>query len=153
MVKRKIKEEIKKPDILIATVESAIQLVRENLRLFIIAVAVFCLAGLSVFGYTIYAEKKNQKIQISLYEGIKSLETYDRTGNKEDLDRAEGIFQKIVKEKRGKAYVVAKLYLGTAYSQNGKTEEANKIYQELSKDSPTVAKMLSDQALQNASKK
>ena len=82
MVKKRFKEEIKKPDIVIRTVETAIEFVQTNLRLVIIAVVVFCAAGLSVYGYAMYDEKRNEKIQITVSEGVKSLESYYTTGKK-----------------------------------------------------------------------
>ena len=149
MTKKAIKEEIKKPDILLKTVESAIDLVKTHMRLFIIGVAVFCVAALSAYGYTAYQEKKNEKVQAAIAEGVKSLEEYGSTGKKENLDKAEAVFLKVVKERQGKVYLVAKLYLATVYATEGKTDEARKIYQELSKGSPSTLAMLSERALQN----
>ena len=70
-------------------------------------------------------------------------------GKKEDLEKAETVFQKVVKEKKGKVYLIAELYLGTVYALKGQTDDAKKIYLELSKKSPPVLKMLADRALQN----
>jgi hypothetical protein len=149
MVKKKVKEELKRPDVLITAVESSIQIIRSNLKFFIMGAVVFCIAAISVYGYTMYAEKRNEKAQVLVAEGAKSLEQYAQTGKKEDLDKAETIFQKVVKERRGKVYQAAELYLGTVYVMKGRTEDAKKIYQELSKDSPAVIKMLANRALQN----
>jgi hypothetical protein len=153
MVKRKIKEEIKRPDIVIATVELAITFIRTHLVKVIIAAAVFCAAGLSVYAYTAYEERKNEKAQTAIFEGVKSLESFNRSGKKEDLDKAEAVFQKAAKERAGKVYMVAELYLGTVYAVKGQNDEARKIYQRLAKDGPTVLKMLSERALQNLAAK
>lgn len=149
MARKSLKDDIRKPDIVIKTIESLFEFVRSNLRLFIIGVAVFCAAALSVYGYSIYSDKKNEKVQISIAEGAKALETYNNTGNKDELTKAETIFQKVVKERQGKAYQVAKLYLGTVYTLKGQTEDAKKLYSELSKDSPTVVRMLAQKAMAN----
>jgi hypothetical protein len=148
-MKRKIKEEIKRPDIVIATVEALIAYVRSHVKHFIIGVAVFCVAGLAVYGYAAYEEKKSEKAQAAIFEGVKSLESYNRSGKKEDLDKAESIFQKAVKERPRKVYMVAELYLGSIFALKGQNDEARKIYQHLAQSGPTVLKMLAERALQN----
>ena len=153
MVKKRIKQEIRKADIFTTAIESAYRFVLTNIRLFIIGAVVFCLAGVAAYGYAAYEEKKNEKAQISLMEGITSLEQFNLTGKKEELDKAETIFGKVAKERSGKVYLVAKLYLGSLYALKGQTDDARKIYQELSKGSPTAIKSLSERALQNLSTK
>jgi len=149
MATKRIKEEIKKPDILVRLTETALEFVRANLRLVIIAAVIFCAAGFSVYGYTVYQEKQNEKVQIAISEGVKNLESYYASGKKEDLDKAENTFQKVVKERKGKVYLVAKLYLGTVYALKGQTGDAKKIYEELSRKSPSVLKMLAERDLRN----
>jgi len=149
MATKKIKEEIKKPDILVRLAETALEFVRTNLRLVIIAAVVFCAAGFSVYGYTVYQDKQNEKVQVAISEGVKNLESYYASGKKEDLDKAESTFQKIVKERKGKVYLVAKLYLGTVYTLKGQTDDAKKIYEELSRKSPSVLRMLAERDLRN----
>ena len=153
MTTKKIKDEIKKPDIVIRTAEAALQFVQTHLRLVIIAAAVFCAAGVSVYGYTLYEGKQNEKVQATISEGVKSLETYYSTGKKEDLEKAETTFQKVVKEKKGKVYLVAKLYLGTVLAIKGQSDDAKNIYQDLAKNSPPALKMLAGKALQNLNAK
>jgi hypothetical protein len=152
-VKKKIKEEIRKPDIFTRTISVAFEFVRANVRLFVIGAVVFCVGGLSAYGYAVFKEKKNEKAQMLVSEGIKSLEEFNVTGKKEELDKAEGIFSKVVKEKPGKVYLVAKLYLGSAYALKGQTDDARKTYQELAKESPAVLRMLSESALRNLNTK
>ena len=149
MATKKIKEEIKKPDIVIRTVEAGLEFVQTHLRLVIIAAVIFCAAGVSVYGYALYDEKQNEKVQIAISEGVKNLESYYNTGKKEDLEKAETTFQKVVKEKKGKIYMVAKLYLGTIYAIKGQADDARNVYQELSRKSPLALKMLADKGLQN----
>lgn len=153
MVKKKIKQEIRKPDIFTTAIEAAFAFVTANIRLFIIGTVVFCVGGLAAYGYAAFQEKKNEKAQVSLTEAITSLEQFSLTGKKEELDKAETIFSKIAKEKPGKVYLVAKLYLGSVYTLKGQTDDARKIYQEISKGSPTAIKMLAERALQNLNTK
>jgi predicted negative regulator of RcsB-dependent stress response len=153
MVKKKTKEEFKKKDILIAAVESVYTFFQKNLKLCIIAAVILAVVSLSVYGYAAYEEKKDKSAQILLFQGVKNLDEYAASGKKENLDKAEEIFQKVVQQKQGKIYKIAKLYLGTVYSIKGQTEDARKLYQELSKDSPTVLKMLSEKALGNLDNK
>ena len=153
MVKKRIKQEIRKPDIFTTAMETAFRFVTANIKLFIIGAVVFCVGGLAAYGYAAYEGKKNEKAQVSLTEAITSLEQFNVTGKKEDLDKAETIFNKIAKERPGKVYLVAKLYLGSVYTLKGQTDDAKKIYQELSKGSPTAIKVLAERALQNLNTK
>ncbi|MBA4391548.1 MAG: hypothetical protein C0399_11525 [Syntrophus sp. (in: bacteria)] len=153
MIKKKIKEGVRKQDILIATVELVYSFFRTNLKLCIIAAALLIVASLSVYGYAAYEEKKDEKAQVLLFQGVKNLDEYTASGKKENLDKAEEIFQKVIQQKQGKIYKIAKLYLGTVYSIKGQTEDARKIYLELSKDSPDVLKMLSEKTLSNLDNK
>jgi hypothetical protein len=149
MTTKKIKEEIKKPDIVIRTVEAALEFIQAHLRLVIIAAVIFCAAGVSVYGYVFYQDKQNERTQITVSEGVKNLESYYATGKKEDLDKAESTFQKVVKEKKGKIYMVAKLYLATVYAIKGRADDARNMYQELSRKSPPALRMLAEKGLQN----
>jgi hypothetical protein len=149
MTKRNIKQEIKRPDIVITTAEMVIAYVRTHLRLVIIALIVCCLAALSVYAYAAYEERKSEKAQVTIMEGVKSLEAFNRSGKKEDLDKAEAVLQKVVKEKPGKVYMVAELYLGTVYAVKGRSEDARKIYERLAKHGPDMLRMLAQKALSN----
>jgi len=154
MAKKQTKELIKKPDFLIVFVETAYIFIKNNLRNFIIGIVIFFVAALSVYGYTVYSSKQEEKAQSTLFQGIRSFEEYSQTGKQESLTNAENIFQTLIKEKRGKAYQIARLYLATIYSMQGKTEEARTLYREIMKNSPdTILKTLAEQALQGLEKK
>lgn len=145
MTKRK--EEIKKPDIFTAGAQSALAYVQSHLKYVIIAVAICCVVALSVFAYGAYGDRKNTQAQSTISEGVKSLESFKQSGKKEDLDKAESLFQKVVKEKPGRIYMVAELYLATVYTLKGRTNEAKAIYESLSKKGPAVVQMLSQRDL------
>jgi hypothetical protein len=152
MPRKKIKEEIRKPDILLKTIDYIFVFVQTNLRVCIIALAVICVAGLSAYGYAAYQGRMDARAQSQLFQGIKSFEEFNMTGKKEDLDKAIEIFQKLINQKQGKASKVARLYMGTVYAIKGQTEEARKALSELSKDAPPVLAMLSTKTLRSLEK-
>jgi predicted negative regulator of RcsB-dependent stress response len=154
MAKKQTKELIKKPDFLLKFIETAYMFIKNNLRSFIIGIVIFFFAAISVYGYTIYSQKQEEKAQETLFQGIRSFEDYSQTGKQESLANAENVFQTLIKGKRGKAYHIARLYLATIYTMKGKAEEAKALYQEILRDSPdTIIKTLAEQALQSLEKK
>lgn len=149
MAKKK-KEETKKPDILITAIESAITFVRKNLRSFIIGVIIFFIAAFSVYAYTFYERKQDEKVQYILAQGIQSFDLYSLSGKKDALDNAEKLFQDAINEKRGRLSMIAKLYLGKIHYARGKSKEAQKIYQDIvSSSSDPVTKTLAEKALEH----
>lgn len=135
-------------------VEQTYGYVRNNLKLFLIGVAVFLAAVASVYGYTVYARNQEEKAQQTLFQGIRSFEEFNRNGNQDSLTRAENIFQTLIKERRGKAHHTAKLYLATIHAKKGKTEEARALYGEVMKDAPgTLLKTLAEEALKGLERK
>jgi predicted negative regulator of RcsB-dependent stress response len=154
MTKKQTKELIKKPDPLIKFIETAYIFIQNNLRNFIIGVVIFFVATLSVYGYTVYSHKQEEKAQATLFQGVRSFEEHSQTGKQESLTNAENVFQALIKEKRGKAYKIAMLYLATIYTMQGKTEDARALYQDVIKSSSgTVLQTLAEQALQSLDKK
>ncbi len=152
MAKKK-KEEIKKPDLLIAAIESAIAFVKKNLRSCIIGVIVFFIAAFSVYAYTFYERKQDEKVQHMLAQGIQSFDLYSLSGKKDALDDAEKIFQDVINKKQGRLSIIAKLYLGKVYYIKGKNEEAKKIYGEVSASSTNPAtRSLAEKALEHINK-
>lgn len=149
MAKKK-KEAIKKPDILITAIESAIAFVKKNLRSCIIGIIIFFIAACSVYAYTFYERKQDEKVQYMLAQGIQSFDLYSLSGKKDALDNAEKIFQDVVNEKRGRLSMIAKLYLGKVYYARDKNKEAQKIYQDIvSSSSDPVTKTLAEKALEH----
>jgi predicted negative regulator of RcsB-dependent stress response len=154
MAKKQTKDLVKKPDFLIRSIETAYEYIQNNLRNFIIGVVIFCVAALSIYVYSMYSRKQEEKAQATLFQGIRSFEEYSQTGKQESLTNAENVFQTLVKEERGKAFQTAKLYLATIYARQGKTEEARTLYQEVIKgSSDTILQTLAEQAVQGLEKK
>ena len=154
MAKKQTKELIKKPDFLLKFIETASIFIRNNLRNFIIGAVIFFAAVIAVYGYTVYSRKQEEKSQAILFQGIKSFEEYSQTGKQENLTSAENIFQTLTREKRGKAHQIAKLYLATIYTMQGKTNDARALYQEVMRGSSgTILQPLAEHALQELEKK
>jgi len=150
----KKKEEIKKPDILITTIESAIAYTKKNLRSCIIGVIIVLAAAFSVYAYTLYDRKQGEKVQYLLSQGIQSFDAYNLQGKKDSLDNAEKIFKDVISEKRGQLSIIAKLYLGKVYYVMGKNDEAKKLYSEVSGSSSSQAtRSLAEKALEHINKK
>ena len=150
----KKKEEIKKPDILITTIESAIAYAKKNLRSCIIGVIIVLAAAFSVYAYTLYERKQDEKVQYLLSQGIQSFDAYNLQGKKDSLDNAEKIFKDVISKNRGQLSVIAKLYLGKVYYVMGKNDEAKKLYGEVSGSSSNQAtRSLAEKALDHINKK
>jgi len=153
-MKNKVKQEIKRPDIVIRTFAFIIQWVRENLKICIAGVAAILIICVCIFAYTLYAKKQDDKVQYILAQGIQGFEEFRATGNEEALKKAEDAMNKVVNEKRKKTQSIAKLYLGKIYYIKGKTEDSKKMYKEVQNESTEpVIKMLSESALSYIEKK
>jgi predicted negative regulator of RcsB-dependent stress response len=148
MAKNKLKQDIKKPDIVIRTFTYAISWVRENLKLCIAGVVGILVICFSIFAYTMYERKQDDKVQYMLSQGIQGFAEFSATGNEEALKKAEDAMNKVVNEKRKKTRTIAKLYLGKIYYIKGKIEDSKKMYVEAQNESSEpVIKMLSEKAL------
>ena len=130
MATRKARADIKKPDFLLRTIDHSYGFVKTNLKLCVIAL-VFCLVIISaVYGYALYDKSKSDKIQYTLYQGIKAFDTYLMTGKEDDLTKAKSSFRE-VSGKKGDAFFVAGLYLARIEYVRGKKEDALKLYKAL----------------------
>lgn len=154
MAKRKIKQEIKKPDIVMRTFAYAINWIKSNLKLSIAVTAAVLIVCFCIFAYTLYSKKQDDRVQYLLSQGIKSFAEYNTSGSEDALKKAEDAFSRTANEKRKKTQSIAKLYLGKIYYLKGKVEDAKKMYREvLSESSEPVIKMLSEKALSYIEKK
>jgi predicted negative regulator of RcsB-dependent stress response len=154
MAKKKLKEEIKKPDFMVRTLAAATAFVRQNLRMCILALVVVVVLSLSGYGYALYERNREEKVQYLLFRAIQAFEVYSQTNKEEDLKKAEGLLQDVVGKKHGESQRIAKLYLAKTYYARGKQEEAKKAYQELAAESSSsIVKSLAEKALQQIEKK
>ena len=154
MVRKRIKQEIKKPDIVIRTFTFSINWIKSNLKLCLACIAGALIIFLCIFAYTLYSNRQDDKAQLLLSQGIRSFAEYNASGNEEALKKAENAFNNTASEKRKKTQSIAKLYLGRIYYLKGKVEDAKKMYKEaLSESSEPVIKTLSERALSYIEKK
>jgi hypothetical protein len=154
MTKKKVKAEIKAPDVVLRTLGSSYAFIRGNLKLCIAGLIVCLLIASSVYGFMFYEKKKDDGRQYQLSQALRSFEDYTTTGKQEDLSNAEDSFSKIALENRGKISTVAKLYLAKIQYIKGKNEEAVKLYKEISQDSSDpFIKSLADKAIVQLTKK
>jgi predicted negative regulator of RcsB-dependent stress response len=154
MAKNNIRQEIKKPDIVMRAFAYSIQWVRENLKLCIAGASAIIIICICIFAYTLYSKKQDDKVQYMLSQGIQGFAEFSTTGNEEALKKAEDFMNKVVNEKRKKTQSIAKLYLGKIYFIKGKIEESKKMYKEVQNESnEPVIKMLSENALSYIDKK
>jgi predicted negative regulator of RcsB-dependent stress response len=148
MAKNRLKQDIKKPDIVIRTFTFIIRWVRENLKLCIAGIVGILVIFLCIFAYIIYEKKQDDNVQFMLSQGIQSFAEFSTTGNGEALKKAEDTMNEVVNEKRKKTKIIAKLYLGKIYFLKGNIEDSKKMYREVQNESSEpVIKMLSEKAL------
>ncbi len=154
MTKRKVKAEIKAPDIVMRTLASSYAFIRTNIKLCIIALVVCLVIASSVYGFIVYERKKDDGRQYMLSQGLLSFEEYTATGKEENLSNAEKVFSKMAIENQGRISIVAKLYLAKIQYIKGKNDEATKLYKEVSQaSSDPLVKSLADKAVAHLGKK
>lgn len=154
MAKKKIKEEIKKPDIVMVTLERVARWVKTNPRTCIIAVIVAVVIGLSAWGYQIYEDRKDEKVQHMIADGINNFQQYTFAKKEDALGKAESAFRNVLNERSGGPGDVAKLYLARIAIIKGKGDEARALYEEiLNNPSNDTVKKLSEKSLQELPKK
>jgi hypothetical protein len=154
MTKRKVKAEIKGPDIVMRTIGSSYNFVRTNLRLLIIALVACVVMVSAAYAYIYYENKKSDKYQYLLAQGIKTFEEYGVSGKQDDLIKAENTFKDIAGQKTGKAPGIAKLYLARIQYMQGKNDEAIKLYRQILQHPPDpLIQALAEKAITQIEKK
>jgi predicted negative regulator of RcsB-dependent stress response len=154
MVKKKEKEIIRKPDVILKTIGSALQFVQNNAKQCIIGVVVFLIVVAAVTAYGLNAKNQYNKTQYRLSQGIQSFNEYNASGKKEDIDKAETIFSEVAQKKKGELSSIAKLYQAKINYISGKNEDAKKLYQEvMTTASSATLKALAEKAIQHIEKK
>ncbi|MBP1748560.1 MAG: Tetratricopeptide repeat-like domain [Deltaproteobacteria bacterium] len=154
MVRKREKELIHQPDILMQAYEWVTMYVRENTRQCVYGLAALGIIIAAVASWFIYANYQDRKIQYQLAQGIRAMDAYGQTRAQADIDKAEGIFQKIAGQAGGKPRYISKLYLANISMMRGKREEALKMYQEVSRNSSNdVLTRLANTAIKGIEKK
>ena len=153
-MKKKDKEIIQKPDMLLALFTSTTQFIREHLKQCIVGFIVLLFAIAAGYAYMLHLNSQYDKIQYRLTQGIQSFNEYNTSGKQEDIDKAESTFNEVAQKNKRQSYYIAKLYLAKINYMRGKNEDAKKIYQEIIKGtSNSTLKTLSEKAIQHIDKK
>jgi hypothetical protein len=154
MVRKKEKELIHKPDIVVQAFESVSAYIRDNSKQCMYGLAALLIIIAAVVSYIVYANHRDEKVQYQITQGMVAWETYGQTRAAGDIDKAEGIFQKIASGASGKPRYISKLYLANINMARGKHDEALKLYQEVSRDSSNKSlSYLADNAIKSIEKK
>ena len=150
MTKRKVKEELKKPDFMIVTLGRVITWTKQHLRLCIIGAAALVALGISVTAYKMYEAREDDKLQYQLTEGISAYQEYTTNGSGQALQNAESIFKNVSASRHKSLDEVAKLYLAKIYYSQGKSEDARSLYLDIkSRASNSTLRKLAETALQH----
>ncbi len=154
MAKRKVKQEIKEPDFVMRSFAAFTGFIRANYKACIIGLVVAIAVAAAAYAYAMHERRKDERAQELLFKGISSIQIYSVTGNEEELKKGEEILRKIVQERQGKIYPVAKLYLARVEIARGRKEEAKKLYSEILNSSPsTTLQILARRALEGMEEK
>lgn len=113
--------------------------VRENTRQCIYGFAALCIIIAGAASYFLYSSYQDKKIQYQIAQGINAMDAYSQTRAQADIDKAEGIFQKIAGQAGKNPRYISKLYLANISLVRGKRDEALKMYQDVSRNSSNDA--------------
>ncbi len=150
MTKRKVKEELKKPDFIMVTIERLTSWSREHLRVCIISLAALVVVGSAVAAYRIYDGRQDDRVQYQLEEGIIAYQEYTVSGSGQALQKAESTFKGVSSSHRKGLDDISNLYLARIYQSQGKTEEARTLYLNVkSRSSDRTLGQLAESALQH----
>ena len=128
MTKKKVKEELKKPDFVLLAIEKVSGWVKQHARLCIIGLVVLAVIATAITGVRIYQARADEEMQYRLAEGIKAFQEYASGGKEDSLKKAESIFQRLSTSRRNGIEEIALLYLGKIYYLQGKNEDAKAQY-------------------------
>ncbi len=149
MTKKKVKEELKRPDFVLVTLGRVTTFVKEHLRLCIIGVSALVVIGLALTAYRMYETRENDKLQYQLQEGITAYQEYTTNGSSQALQKAESIFKSVLASRQRGLDDIAKLYLAKIYYSQGKSEDARSLYLDVkSRTSNSILRKLAETALQ-----
>jgi hypothetical protein len=150
MTKRKVKEELKKPDFMFVMIGRVIGWTKEHLRLCIIGASALVVLALALTAYRMYEIREDDKLQYQLTEGISAFQEYAANGSGQALQKAETAFKTLSSSRHKSVDEVAKLYLAKIYYTQGKSEDARSLYLDVkSRASSSLLRNIADAALQH----
>ncbi len=153
MVKKAVKEELKKQDVVLSSLQKWKEWAAANIKICIIGVIVVILLGLGGWAFASYRSSRNDQIQYKLTQAIRNFQEYTLAGKSDSLPKAETGFKEVMNEGRSGPGAVAGLYLAKIALLKGNKEEAKTIYDRLSKKPANdVIKKLADAGLKGLEK-
>ena len=154
MPRKKIKDVIRKEDILLRTLRLGYEWFLSNQKLSIIAACILLLLVGSAYGYKLYDASRDDKAQYLLSEGIEAFQEYQATMKDEPMNKAEGLFNKLMAGGRRGTSDIARLYLAKIYLMKGQNDKAVAMYKAAAAaTSSELLKQLSESALRQIEKK
>jgi predicted negative regulator of RcsB-dependent stress response len=151
VTKKKVKEELKKPDIVLLAIERVTGWVKQHARLCIIGLVVLAVIAVAITGVRIYQARVDEEMQYRLAEGIKAFQEYASGGKEDSLKKAESIFKGLSTSGRNGIEEIALLYLGKIYYLQGKNEDAKAQYQKVKgRAGSSVIVSLAESGLKNS---
>ncbi len=154
MPRKKMKQEIKKPDFLQTTFQLVLEWTKGHRTVCIAGAVVALLVVLAVWGYGAYRTGEDQKAQYALFQGMNSFHAYAVDPKSNGLSEAEGNFKKVAGESSGGLRDIARLYLAKIDAIKGMKGEAQRLYAEINKNpSNDVTKKLSGIGLRESGTK
>jgi predicted negative regulator of RcsB-dependent stress response len=152
-MKKKDKEIIHKPDMLLTLFTSTMQFLRNNSKQCIVGLVIFLIAIAAGYVYMLHLNSQYDKIQYQLSQGIQSFNEYNMSAKQDDINKAESIFNEVAQKKKKQSQYIAKLYLAKINYMRGKNEDAKRIYQEIIKGtSNSMLRTLAEKAIQHIDK-
>ena len=150
MTKRKVKEELKKPDFLLVTIGRVTAWIKEHLKLCIIGASALVVVGLALTAYQVYEAREDDRLQYQLAEGISAFQEYATNGSGQALQKAVTAFKALSASHHKGVDEVAKLYLAKIYYTQGKNDDARSLYLDVkSRASSGILRKLAEAALQH----
>jgi hypothetical protein len=153
MSKKKAKEELKREDFLLSAFDKTKVWIRNNLRVFIIGIAVVVFLGLSGWAFAAYKAGKSERAQYLLATGIAKFQEYSVAKKADSLPKAENDFKQVVKIGPAGPKDAARLYLARIAITKGNKEEAKALYEGVARNpSSDVIKKLAETGLSDLAK-
>lgn len=150
MTKKKVKEELKKPDILLSAIGQVHAWVKKHARLCVIGLIALVFIALAVTGVRMYQLRADEEMQYRLTDAIKAFEEYANGGKEEALKKAESTFKDLSASGHSGVREIALLYLGKIYYLQGKKEDARAQYTKAKNNaSSTLIAKLAESGLKN----
>lgn len=154
MPRKKMKQEIRKPDIFQTTFQQVLEWTKGHRTVCIGGAAAALVLVLAVWGYAGYRTGENEKAQYALAQGMNFFRDYTVNPKGDGLSKAEGSFKKVAGESSGGLRDIARLYLAKIAAIKGMKEQAWSLYAEINKKPANdVIKKLSEIGLQESGKK